>query len=118
MVVVDVDVDVVVEVPADRTIERLDPFDVVALLGEHGPVAKALGGYEDRQSQRDDEGQRQRAAPRRQALPQRFQCAQDRSLLIGPIEISPAAQPLIAFGLPPLRPRTRAPRTAVAGFRG
>jgi ATP-dependent DNA helicase DinG len=44
---------VVVEVPAERTIERLDPFDVIALLGEHGPVAKALGGYEDRQSQRD-----------------------------------------------------------------
>lgn len=31
----------------------LDPFDVIALLGEHGPIAHAMGSYEDRQSQRD-----------------------------------------------------------------
>jgi ATP-dependent DNA helicase DinG len=31
----------------------LDPFDVIALLGEHGPIARAMGSYEDRQSQRD-----------------------------------------------------------------
>jgi ATP-dependent DNA helicase DinG len=44
---------VVVEVPKAKTITRLDPFDVIALLGEHGPVARELGSYEDRQSQRD-----------------------------------------------------------------
>ncbi len=44
---------VVVEVPAARTHQRLDPFDVIALLGEQGPIARELGGYEDRQSQRD-----------------------------------------------------------------
>ena len=44
---------VVVEVPKAKVITRLDPFDVIALLGEHGPIAKELGTYEDRQSQRD-----------------------------------------------------------------
>lgn len=44
---------VVVEVPRSRPVVRLDPFEVVAALGEHGPVAKHLGNYEDRASQRD-----------------------------------------------------------------
>jgi len=44
---------VVVEVPHDREIRRIDPFDVVATLGESGPVAHALGRYEDRPTQRD-----------------------------------------------------------------
>jgi len=44
---------VVVEVPRGRTLERLDPYAVVATLGEDGPVARVLGQYEDRQSQRD-----------------------------------------------------------------
>lgn len=44
---------VVVEVPRVRADVRLDPFDVIDLLGERGPVARELGGYEDRQSQRD-----------------------------------------------------------------
>lgn len=44
---------VVVEVPKATPVTRLDPFDVIALLGEHGPIARELGSYEDRQSQRD-----------------------------------------------------------------
>ena len=44
---------VVVEVPRDKGLSRLDAFDVVAQLGEQGPVARALGAYEDRPSQRD-----------------------------------------------------------------
>ncbi|MFZ5625517.1 MAG: JAB domain-containing protein, partial [Gemmatimonadota bacterium] len=44
---------VVVEVPRARPIQRVDPFDVIATLGEHGPVATVLGQYEDRPSQRD-----------------------------------------------------------------
>ncbi|MGH7592614.1 MAG: helicase, partial [Gemmatimonadales bacterium] len=44
---------VVVEVPKAVPATRLDPFDVIALLGEHGPIARELGSYEDRQSQRD-----------------------------------------------------------------
>jgi ATP-dependent DNA helicase DinG len=44
---------VVVEVPKAAPVTRLDPFDVIALLGEHGPIARELGSYEDRQSQRD-----------------------------------------------------------------
>ncbi len=44
---------IVVEVPRERQENRLDTLDVVAQLGEHGPVAAALGQYEDRQSQRD-----------------------------------------------------------------
>ncbi len=44
---------VVVEVPRDKGAARLDALDVVAQLGEAGPVARALGAYEDRSSQRD-----------------------------------------------------------------
>ncbi len=44
---------VVVEVPHERSHERLDPYAIVEILGEHGPVARILGQYEDRQSQRD-----------------------------------------------------------------
>ena len=36
-----------------RRVTPLDPFDVIALLGEHGPIARELGSYEDRPSQRD-----------------------------------------------------------------
>src|SRR5213079_1611049 len=32
---------------------RLDPFDVAGLLAPQGPVARALGAFEDRPSQRD-----------------------------------------------------------------
>ncbi len=39
---------VVVEVPRDREVVRLDPFEVIAALGEGGPVAGELGQYEDR----------------------------------------------------------------------
>jgi ATP-dependent DNA helicase DinG len=44
---------VVVEVPRDREVRRIDPFDVVDTLGERGPIAGHLGQYEDRRSQRD-----------------------------------------------------------------
>ncbi len=44
---------VVVEVPRAEPRVLLDPFAVVASLGEHGPVAALLGNYEDRPSQRD-----------------------------------------------------------------
>ncbi len=44
---------VVVECPRPRATPRLDPFDVAGLLAPQGPVARALGGYEDRPSQRD-----------------------------------------------------------------
>jgi ATP-dependent DNA helicase DinG len=44
---------VVVEVPQDRLEARIDPFDVVATLGEKGPIATHLKRYEDRQCQRD-----------------------------------------------------------------
>ncbi|HXI21951.1 MAG TPA: JAB domain-containing protein, partial [Gemmatimonadales bacterium] len=44
---------VVVEIPRERTAEPLDPLGVVAELGETGAVARALGQYEDRPSQRD-----------------------------------------------------------------
>ena len=44
---------VVVEVPRDRVVVPIDPFDVVDTLGEGGPVARELGYYEDRRSQRD-----------------------------------------------------------------
>ncbi len=44
---------VVVEVPRARVEQRLDPFEVVALLSEGGSVANLMGQYEDRQSQRD-----------------------------------------------------------------
>ncbi len=44
---------VVVECPRPRATTRLDPFDVAGLLAPQGPVARALGGFEDRPSQRD-----------------------------------------------------------------
>ncbi len=44
---------VVVECPRPRATTRLDPFDVAALLALDGPVARALGSFEDRPSQRD-----------------------------------------------------------------
>ena len=44
---------VVVEVPRDRQLKRIDPFDIIATLGERGEVATVLGQYEDRPSQRD-----------------------------------------------------------------
>ena len=44
---------VVVEVPHDRPVVRIDPFEVIETLGEAGPVAAELGQYEDRRCQRD-----------------------------------------------------------------
>ena len=44
---------VVVEVPRGRETVRLDPYDVVATLDEGGPVARVLGQFEDRPTQRD-----------------------------------------------------------------
>ena len=44
---------VVVECPRPRATTRIDPIDVAALLSTRGPVARALGGFEDRPSQRD-----------------------------------------------------------------
>jgi len=46
---------VVVECPRSRSVTRLDPVAVAALLSETGPVARALGGtaFEDRPGQRD-----------------------------------------------------------------
>ena len=44
---------VVVEVPAARVEVPLDPLAVVAHLGEGGAVARLMGQYEDRPSQRD-----------------------------------------------------------------
>jgi ATP-dependent DNA helicase DinG len=44
---------VVVEVPRDRPVVRIDPFDVVDTLGESGPIAAQLTRYEDRPTQRD-----------------------------------------------------------------
>ncbi|HET9466645.1 MAG TPA: helicase C-terminal domain-containing protein, partial [Gemmatimonadales bacterium] len=44
---------VVVEVPRDRPILPIDPFDIVATLGENGAIAEQLSRYEDRRSQRD-----------------------------------------------------------------
>jgi len=44
---------VVVEVPRDREVRLIDALDVVAMLGERGPVARVLGRYEDRPTQRD-----------------------------------------------------------------
>ncbi len=43
----------VVEVPRARPLVRLDPYEVVAELEEEGSVARVMGSYEDRQSQRD-----------------------------------------------------------------
>jgi ATP-dependent DNA helicase DinG len=47
------DIYVVVEVPRDRQVIRIDPFDVIDTLGERGPIAAHLGQYEDRRCQRD-----------------------------------------------------------------
>jgi len=44
---------VVVEIPRQRETTRLDPVDVAGMLAEHGPVARMLGAFEDRPSQRD-----------------------------------------------------------------
>ncbi|HEV8264030.1 MAG TPA: helicase C-terminal domain-containing protein [Gemmatimonadales bacterium] len=46
---------VVVECPRPRSVSRLDPVAVAALLAETGPVARALGSetFEDRPGQRD-----------------------------------------------------------------
>lgn len=44
---------VVVEVPRAREDVRLDPFAVVATLGAEGEIARVLGQFEDRPSQRD-----------------------------------------------------------------
>lgn len=44
---------VVVEVPRELTRTRIDPFEVLGSLGEGGAVARAMGAYEDRPSQRD-----------------------------------------------------------------
>jgi ATP-dependent DNA helicase DinG len=44
---------VVVECPRPRATARIDPIDVAGLLAPHGPVARALGSFEDRPSQRD-----------------------------------------------------------------
>ena len=44
---------VVVECPRPRATTRIDPIDVAALLAPSGPVARALGSFEDRPSQRD-----------------------------------------------------------------
>ena len=47
------DVYIVVEVPRDRPVVSIDPFDVIDTLGEKGAVAAQLSRYEDRRSQRD-----------------------------------------------------------------
>lgn len=47
------DLYVVVEVPRSKPPARIDPLGVVGQLGEGGPIARALGQYEDRPSQRD-----------------------------------------------------------------
>src|SRR5438128_468769 len=39
--------------PRPRATARIDPIDVAALLAPSGPVARALGSFEDRPSQRD-----------------------------------------------------------------
>jgi ATP-dependent DNA helicase DinG len=44
---------VVVECPRPRATTRIDPIDIAALLAPSGPVARALGSFEDRPSQRD-----------------------------------------------------------------
>ncbi|MBW8839980.1 MAG: helicase, partial [Gemmatimonadetes bacterium] len=44
---------VVVEVPHERAVVPIDPFEVIETLGERGAVARHLGQYEDRRSQRD-----------------------------------------------------------------
>ena len=47
------DLYMVVEVPRDRPVSPIDPFDVIDTLGEKGAVAKQLTRYEDRRTQRD-----------------------------------------------------------------
>ena len=47
------DLYMVVEVPRDRPVVPIDPFDVIDTLGEKGAVAAQLSRYEDRRSQRD-----------------------------------------------------------------
>jgi ATP-dependent DNA helicase DinG len=44
---------VVVEVPRDRPVVSIDPFDVIDTIGEKGPIARQLSRYEDRPTQRD-----------------------------------------------------------------
>src|SRR5689334_17017331 len=44
---------VVVEVPHDRPVVPIDPYEVVDSLGERGPIAQQMSRYEDRRSQRD-----------------------------------------------------------------
>ncbi|MEO8295181.1 MAG: helicase C-terminal domain-containing protein [Gemmatimonadota bacterium] len=44
---------VVVEIPRSRAMVPVDTLSIVASLGEHGEVARVLGAYEDRPSQRD-----------------------------------------------------------------
>ncbi|HTS89513.1 MAG TPA: helicase C-terminal domain-containing protein [Gemmatimonadales bacterium] len=44
---------VVVEIPREKGAAPIDPLEIVEQLGEGGPVARALGQYEDRPSQRD-----------------------------------------------------------------
>lgn len=47
------DLYMVVEVPRDRPVVPIDPFDIIDTLGEKGAVAQQLSRYEDRRSQRD-----------------------------------------------------------------
>ncbi|MEO8090662.1 MAG: JAB domain-containing protein, partial [Gemmatimonadales bacterium] len=47
------DLYMVVEVPRDRPVSPIDPFDIIDTLGEKGAVARQLTRYEDRRSQRD-----------------------------------------------------------------
>ena len=47
------DLFMVVEVPRDRPVVSIDPFDIIETLGEKGPIAGQLRRYEDRRSQRD-----------------------------------------------------------------
>jgi ATP-dependent DNA helicase DinG len=47
------DLYMVVEVPRDRPVVAIDPFDIIDTLGEKGAVAEQLSRYEDRRSQRD-----------------------------------------------------------------
>ena len=44
---------VVVECPRPRATTRIDPLDAAGLLASSGPIARALGSFEDRPSQRD-----------------------------------------------------------------
>lgn len=44
---------VVVECPRPRATTRIDPVAVAGMLARSGPVARALGAFEDRPSQRD-----------------------------------------------------------------